>query len=325
MTKSSNFGRLQDVSMEQKSDELDVIIIGGGAAGLSSALWCVELGLSVAIFEKEGEFGGQLLRTFNTINNYPGAPAVSGKELRDTFLQQLGDGKITRFTGTAVTSADLDKKIVVPDGGRAFEAAAIVIATGVRRRLAGVPGESEFRGTGVLDSGVVAQHDLRGARLLIVGGGDAALDNALLLSRTAAHVTLVHRREQFSARESFVEAMRQNDNIEFLPARVLTAIRGRERVERVEVEDLKTGDRTVIPVDAVLIRIGVQPNTELFRGQLKTDDAGYILVDAEGKTSAPGVYAIGDVANPISPTISTAVGTGATAAKSIASNRVAKI
>ena len=310
--------------MAENPSDFDVLIIGGGPGGLSAALWCSELGLKAALFEKEGELGGQLLRTFNAIENHLGIEAENGRELRDRFLQHIEKTNVTRIVGAEVVGADLsEKRIDLGDGSR-YSAKAIIIATGVRRKTLGVPGEDEFRGLGVLKSGVQSKNDVDGKIVAIVGGGDAALENALILSETAKKVIVIHRRDAFTARESFIARAQERSNIEFLTGRGVTAIIGNTVVEAVELQDVITGARSEIAADLILIRIGVVPNTELFRGQIAFDAAGYISVRSQCETDLVGVYAIGDVASPASPTISTAVGNGASAAK-LAAARIATI
>jgi len=303
--------------MAENSTDYDVIIIGGGPAGFSASLWCAELGLKSILFEKENEFGGQLLWTFNAIKNYLGIEAANGRELRDRFLQHIENNDVRRQTGASVVSADLALKTVTLADGKSFTAKAIIIATGVRRRKLEVPGEEEFHGKGILESGVKAIHELSGKTVVIVGGGDAALENAFILSKVAEKVVVIHRRSQFTARNEFVESAQTHKHVEFVFDSRVTAIIGDNMVKAVEIEDIASGRQSTIPTDAVLIRIGVAPNTEPFHGQIALDSLGYILVDSTCVTNLEGIYAAGDVANPLAPTINTAAGNGATSVKQI--------
>lgn len=305
--------------MTEKSEHFDVIIIGGGPAGLSAALWSADLGLNAILVEKEGELGGQLLLTFNAIKNYLGVEAANGRELRDRFLQHIENLEVKRLTRASVATADLAARSIGLENGRTILGRAIIIATGVRRRRLGIPGEVEFRGRGILESGVRDRAEVAGKRVVIIGGGDAALENALMLTETAAKVVVIHRRDEFSARSEFVESARNDPKVEFAFDSQVTAISGDRSVEAVEITNANTGERSKIAADAVLIRIGVVPNTELFRGQVDMDDAGYIVTTQDCATSLPGIYAAGDVANPRSLTISTAVGSAATAINAMVS------
>lgn len=300
--------------METSETDFDVVIIGGGPAGLSAALWCADLGLRAAVLEREHELGGQLLSTFNAITNFLGRDAPNGREMRGHFLAQLNRSDITCKTDATISRADLASMSVTLSDGRHFTGRSMVIAAGIRRRKLDIPGAAEFEDRGILSSGVASKEEVRGRSVVIVGGGDTAIENALILSRSARKITVVHRRSDLTARRSFVDRLKSVPNIHVLLESKLCSINGSERVEAVELED-PTGSRTLVETDHVLIRIGVVPNTEPFRGQVMVDAEGYINIDHACCTNVPGVFAIGDIANPLSPTISTAVGNGATAIK----------
>ena len=297
--------------------EADVSIIGGGPAGMSAALWCAELGLHAVLFERSTALGGQVGNIFNPISNYLGLAAANGAELLEHFLRSIRDSKFDRITSADVIAVDPTTMSVRLADGSAFRSKAIILATGVRRRHLAIPGETEFRGRGMLESGARERTQVKGRRVLIVGGGDAALENALLLSEFASEVMVAFRRSEPTARHEFIDAARNRDNIRLLNDTVLTAISGNSRIESAEIKNVTGGGKSAEPVDAVLIRIGVEPNSELLNGKAELDDRGYIVVDPHGATALPGIFAIGDVANPVSPTLNTAAGTGATAAKTI--------
>jgi thioredoxin reductase (NADPH) len=297
----------------------DVIIIGAGPAGLSAALWCDELGLDTLVLEREAEVGGQLLRVYNPVENYLGARAADGRELRDLFAAQVEDKEFDLWTGAEVESVDLKARRVRLRSGEELQGIALVIATGVRRRRLNVPGESEFAGRGVLESGRLEREALAGEDVLVVGGGDAAAENALLLAETCATVTLVHRGKSLRARPEFAERIKGDHRVTVFDETTLERILGGERVESVEMLRAGALKPLRMAVRGVLIRVGVEPNTELFRGQLHADGRGYVVVNGEQETSAEMVFAVGDVSNPLAPTVSGAAGAGATAAKVIAS------
>jgi thioredoxin reductase (NADPH) len=299
----------------QNPKSLDVVIIGGGAAGLSAALWCDELGLSAALLEKSAELGGQLLWTFNEIKNHLGVEAENGREMQRIFLRQIENRNFQLKTNAEVFRVDLKNKKIFLTTGEEFSAPALIIATGVRRRKLNVEGEDFFVGKGILESGKKDAAKVAGKNVLIVGGGDAAIENALILAETVQKVYVAHRSETFRAREEFLEKARINPKIKLLTETIIRKINGSEKIEAVELEDLYMKKVRDLAVDAVLIRIGVEPNTEIFRQQLAINKNGYIKVNAMGETSVKNVFAVGDAANPISPTVSTAVGTGATAVK----------
>ena len=202
--------------------------------------------------------------------------------------------------------------------GESLQSIAIVIATGVRPRELGVPGEKEFVGKGIIESGARDRELFAGKDVCIVGGGDAAVENALLLAEVCPTVTLVHRGKKLRARREFTERLQSIHCITVFTESVLTRIIGNEDVEAVEIQRKQGLKPFQLAVRGVLIRIGVEPNTELFREQLETDEKGFIKVSGQQETSVPMVFAIGDVSNPLAPTISSATGAGATAAKVIA-------
>jgi thioredoxin reductase (NADPH) len=296
----------------------DVIIIGAGPAGLSTAFWCDELGLDTLMLEQAEQIGGQLHRVYNPIENYLGVKTRNGEELLELFSKDVDAAEFDLWTQTAIASVDLKAKRVSLASGESLQSIAIVIATGVRPRELGVPGEKEFAGKGIIESGARDRELLAGKDVCIVGGGDAAVENALLLAEVCPTVTLVHRGKKLRARSEFTEQLQSNHCITVFTESVLTRIMGDEEVEAVEIQRKQGLKPFQLAVRGVLIRIGVEPNTELFREQLETDEKGFIKVSSQQETSVPMVFAAGDVANPLAPTISSATGAGATAAKVIA-------
>lgn len=303
--------------MNKPNRKFDVIVIGGGAAGISAALWCDELQLSALLLEKDAQLGGQLLWTHNPIENHLGAKTRNGEAMRDLFLKQIQSRAFAQHLETEVTAVDLDGKKVSLRDGAEFSANFLIIATGVRRRKLGVEGEELFIGRGIIESGKKDQAAVKDKTALVVGGGDAALENALILAETAKYVYVAHRRPQFRARREFVERAQNARNVELLTEKIVRRLSGAEKIEAAELENLKTGEIQNLPIDVLLIRIGVEPNTEMLRGKLDLDREGYIVINNFGETSVKDVFAIGDVANPLAPTVSGAVGNGATAVKAI--------
>lgn len=297
---------------------LDVLIIGAGPAGLSAVRWCDELGLDTLVLEQSEEVGGQLLSVHNPIDNYLGLHADNGRELRDRFVAQTKDCDFDLWTQVEISGVDLKAKRVVLRSGEEVKAIAIIIATGLRRRKLGIPGEDEFTGRGMIESSA-DRPAFAGKDVCVIGGGDAAAENALLLAEVCPTVTLVHRGKKLRARREFTEQLHTNHCITVFPESVVRRILGHERVEAVEIERAGAIKPFQMAVQGVIVRIGFQPNTDLFRDQLEMDDRGYVIISSEQETSIENVFAVGDVANPVSPTISSAVGAGATAAKVIAS------
>ncbi len=300
-----------------RPDYFDVVIIGGGPAGISCALWCRELGLDAVLLESGAGLGGQLNWTFNRIENHLGAHAEDGRHLLQKFLKQVEGRKLDIRPDTKITEIDFENCRLVSSGGVRFAFRFLVLATGVRRRRLGIPGEEEFAGKGILVSGKRDFGLAKGKTAVVVGGGDAAFENALILAESASKVILVHRSDQFRARREFIDRVKAARNVEILTGRVLTRFGGAQRIESVEVRDRKTGLAEEFRADFVISRIGVEPNTDFLGGKIKLDPDGYVVTDVYGRTNLENIFAAGDVANPVSPTISSAVGMGATVAKFI--------
>lgn len=301
--------------------KFDVVIIGGGAAGISAAFWCDELGLSSIILESETDLGGQLLWTYNAIKNYLGIEVENGQELQKIFLKQIEKRSFEIKKSSKITKIDTEKKLVFLENEEVLSADFLIIATGIRRRKLNLESEEKFHERGILRSGKRDADLVKGKKVCVVGGGDAALENALILSETAESVTLIHRRKEFRGRSEFIEKVKKEPKITILTETEITKIIGDESLEALELKKVVTNQTQIFPTDALLLRIGVEPNNELFRGQLELDKNGYCLIDSHCETSVKNIFAVGDIANPLAPTISSAVGMGATAVKTI-SNRL---
>ncbi|HEU5238800.1 MAG TPA: FAD-dependent oxidoreductase [Pyrinomonadaceae bacterium] len=297
----------------------DVLIIGAGPAGLSAARWCDELGLDTLVLEQREEIGGQLLSVHNPIDNYLGLHADSGQQLRDLLVAQTSECEFDLWTNVEIDGVDLKAKRVSLKSGEELQSIALILATGLRRRRLGIPGETEFEGRGIIESGARDRDEFAGKDVCVIGGGDAAAENALLLAEVCPTVTLVHRGRKMRARREFTEALPTNHCVTVFPESVVHRIIGSERVEAVEIERAGAIKPFQMAVQGVLIRIGWEPNTDFISGQLELDELGYVIVGSQQETSVANVFAIGDVANPLAPTIAGAVGAGATAAKVIAS------
>ena len=297
----------------------DVIIIGAGPAGLAAALWCDELGLDTLVLEQSERTGGQLHSIHGPVSNYAGVHANNGREFLETFSERVAEAEFDLWTSARIESVDLRAKRVSLASGEELQSIAIIIATGVRRRQLGIPGEQEFAGHGIIESATRDREALAGKDVCVIGGGDAAVENALLLADVCPTVTLVHRKKKLKARPEFAQRLQGQHCITIFPESVVTRILGDGKVEAVEILRKDAIKPFQMAVQGVVIRIGVEPNTELFRGQLQLDDEGYALVTSQQETNLPNVFAIGDVSNPLAPTISSAAGAGATAAKVIAS------
>jgi len=296
----------------------DVLIIGAGPAGLSAARWCDELGLNTLVLEQAEEVGGQLLSVHNAVENYLGVRAANGRQLRDLFAEETNDCEFDLWTNVELDSVNLKAKRITLKSGEALQSIAVIIATGLRRRTLGIPGETEFVGRGIIESGARDREQLAGKDVCVIGGGDAAAENALVLAEVCPTVTLVHRGRKLRARREFSEQLHTHHCVTVFPESQVRRILGNDRVEAVEIERGGAIKPFQMAVQGVLIRIGWRPNTEFVRGQLELDANDYVIIGSQQETSVANVFAIGDVANPLAPTIAGAVGAGATAAKVIA-------
>jgi thioredoxin reductase (NADPH) len=296
----------------------DVIIIGAGPAGFAAAMWCDELGLDALVLEQNEQTGGQLHSIYGAIENYPGVRANNGREFFERFSEHAAAAEFDLWTNVEIETVDLKAKRIHLRSGEELQSITIILATGVRRRQLGIPGEAEFVGHGIIESPSRDREKFAGRDICVIGGGDAAAENALLLAEVCPTVTLVNRSKRLRARPGFVQQLQGQHCITVFPESVVTRIMGNDEVEAVEILRKDALQPFQMAVRGVAIRIGVEPNTDLFRDQLQIDDSGYALVNSQQETNIANVFAVGDVANPLAPTISGAAGSGATAAKVIA-------
>jgi thioredoxin reductase (NADPH) len=295
----------------------DVIIIGGGPAGMSALIWCHSLGLRGVLLEQSPELGGQMLEMFHRVLDYPGLVAENGRELRDHFAVQLDLLQLDYRTGRKIEEVDLSRRRA-RCGGEWLQGRGVIIATGARKRRLGIPGEDRFEIRGVSFSATRDHSLYAGKKVSVIGGGDSAVQNSLLLAGICPSVTLIHRSDRYRARPDWLEQARENPRITIIDHAEAKAIEGRARVERLIVEDTRTGEIKTIDTEGVFIRVGVAPNTEMLRGQVELDEAGFIKTDRRQQTSVEMVYAAGDVCRPACLSVATAVGQGAISAKDIA-------
>ncbi|CEP68005.1 Thioredoxin reductase [Moorella glycerini] len=291
----------------------DLLIIGGGPAGLTAALYGARGGLDTVVLEM-GAPGGQAGQT-DRIENYPGFPeGINGMELAMKFAEQAQRFG-ARIEMTTVQRVELNGEIKKAfTGSGEFTARAVIIASGAHPRPLGVPGEEEFRGRGVSYCATCDGAFFRDKKVAVVGGGDSAVEEALFLTRFASQVTIIHRRDALRATKVLQERARDNPKISFHWNTVVTRIMGREKVSSLELKDVKSGATREEAFDGVFIFIGLEPNTGFLKGALTLDSQGYIVTRENLATSIPGVFAAGDVRAKDFRQVSTAVGDGAVAA-----------
>jgi thioredoxin reductase (NADPH) len=293
-----------------------VIIIGSGPAGLTAALYTARAQLEPLVFVGD-TLGGQVAIS-SEIENYPGFPeGLTGPELGQLFQKQA-ERFGARLEYDTITGLDLSVrpfKVTAYSGER--EAHALIIATGSSPRKLGVPGEEEFAGRGVSYCATCDGFFYTGREIALVGGGDAAVEEALFLTRFAAKIYQVHRRDRLRADRYMQERALRNERIEFVWDTVVDEIVGHEAVSGVRLRNVKTGEERLHPVEGVFVAIGHTPNTKFLGGQVTLDEKGYILTDDRRRTNVPGVYAAGDVQDWMYRQIATSVGDGCRAAMEV--------
>lgn len=288
----------------------DIIIIGSGPAGLSAAIYAQRACLDTIVIEKNGISGGQVLNTWE-VDNYPGFPGVTGFELSRQFREhanKLG----ARVVQDEVVQVELSgnvKKVVCEE--ETYEARCVIMASGAHHRTLEVPGEEELRGAGVSYCATCDGAFFRGRTVAVVGGGDAALEDAIFLARMCEKVYIVHRRDKLRGAKRLQERLQALENIEFVWNSETVAIEGNAQVEALRLRQTKTGEERRLDVDGVFIAVGIAPESELYAGQLELDEQGYIRADESGQTSVSGVFAAGDVRTKALRQILTAASDGA--------------
>ena len=289
----------------------DTIIIGAGPAGMTAALYAARSNLKVALIEG-GLPGGQMNNT-SDIENYPGYANISGPELAEKMfepLENLGVEHLYGFVKNIEDHGDV-KKVITDD--EEFETRTVIVATGSKHRLLGVPGEEELNSRGVSYCAVCDGAFFRDQDLLVVGGGDSAVEEAIFLTRFAKSVTIIHRRDELRAQKVLQDRAFANEKIKFIWDSVVKEIKGENRVESVEIENVKTGQVTDQAFGGVFIYVGLDPVSDFVQELQIRDQAGWIVTDDHMKTSVAGVFAVGDVRQKDLRQVTTAVGDGAIA------------
>ncbi len=297
---------------EKKLHEYDVLILGGGPAGLSAGLYAARGAAKTAIVDIS-MFGGQP-SNYLELENYPGFGHIGGYDLMEKFEEHADMFNIEKFPMQEIQNVDLTseiKKIETLDS--IFLAKTIIIATGAQAKKLGIKGEKEFAGRGVSYCAVCDGAFYRDKTVAVVGGGNAAVEEGMYLTKFAQKVYIIHRRDTLRADKIVQERAFKNEKVEFVYDTIPVEIQGSECVENFVVKNVKTGEISNLKVDGVFPYIGFTPNVELFSGQLKQDEAGFIITDDRMQTSIPGVYAIGDVRTTPLRQVITAAADGAVA------------
>ena len=292
-----------------------VIIIGSGPAGLTAAIYAARANLAPLMFEGS-QAGGQLMLT-TEVENFPGFPdGILGPELMDHMRKQAErfETRIRTADVTRVEFGEIPFKVWV--GADEYLAESVIISTGASARWLNVPGEEKLRGRGVSACATCDGFFFRDREIVVVGGGDSAMEEAMFLTKFASKVTIVHRRDEFRASAIMVKRALEHPKIEVVWDTVVEAMLGEDGITGLSIRNVKTDEVSTMQTEGVFVAIGHTPNTEIFRGQLEMDDVGYLILRGDGSTatSVAGVFAAGDVADSTYRQAITAAGTGCQAA-----------
>jgi thioredoxin reductase (NADPH) len=292
---------------------LDLLILGGGPAGLAAGIYAGRGRLSCAVLDPLG--GGGELNIIDTIENYPGLrEPITGPDLAELMRKQMESFGVSTTYDQAETITAEEDRIVVKGGLGVYSAKILLLATGCSHRELGVPGEEKLKGRGVSYCATCDGAFFKGKHVAVVGGGDTAVKEALFLSRLVGRVTLVHRREHLRAEKIMQENLAAAPNVDYALSSTVEEVLGEREVFGLRLKNVNTGATQTLPLSGVFVFIGVRPNSELVRGLIELDEAGFVKADQRMRTSHPLIFAAGDVRSGSVHQVASAVGDGATAA-----------
>lgn len=294
----------------------DLIIIGAGPAGLSAAIYGKRAGFDTLVIEESGISGGQVLTTYE-VDNYPGLPGISGFDL-GMKLREHADKAGVEFIDEKVIHIEDNGNIkVVTTQEMKYETRAVLIAVGASHNHLQVPGEEELTGMGVSYCATCDGAFFRNKIVVVAGGGDVAVEDAIFLARACSKVYIVHRRDEFRAAKQLQDTLFKQENIEVIWNSTVEEIKGDGQVEAVILKNVKNGGVRELITDGIFIAVGIHPNTELFTNLVKMDEKGYIVAGEDGITDKPGIFVAGDVRTKKLRQIVTAAADGANAVNSV--------
>ncbi|MEW6401159.1 MAG: thioredoxin-disulfide reductase [Chloroflexota bacterium] len=308
-----NLGNVSTPSSNGNSKHVKMLILGSGPAGLSAALYAARAELAPVVLTGT-QLGGQAALTF-TIENYPGFPeGVGGSQLGELFQKQAEHfGATVEFESAHEVDLSQRPFKIATDSGE-YKADTLVITTGASPNHLNVPGESELTGRGVSYCATCDGWFFKDKKVVIVGGGDSAIEEGLFITRYASSVTVIHRRDELRASPVLQKRAMEHPKMNFIWNTVVTEVIGAEKLEALRLKNVQTGDETIFETDGLFIFIGHTPNTQMFTGQLEMSGLGYIIVNDKMETSVSGVYAAGEAADPHFRQVITSAGMGAAAA-----------
>ena len=289
----------------------DLFIIGAGTAGLSAAIYAVRAGKSVIVAESS-TYGGQIVNTPD-IENYPGFAHISGYEFATNLYTQATSLGV-KVIFEKVTGILDGHPFHIRTDHNDYEARALIIATGARNRHLGLENEERLTGRGISFCATCDGMFFKGKNVAVNGGGNTALSDALYLAGICSHVTLIHRRDSFRGDKADLDKLNKCDNVTFMLDSNVTSLHGKDHLESIDVTNVKTGQTVQVPVSALFVAIGQEPDNQIFSDIVELDEKGYIKAGADCKTSHPGIYAAGDCRTTSLRQLTTAAADGAIAA-----------
>ena len=294
----------------------DLIIIGAGPAGLTAAIYAKRAGFDTLVIDETGMGGGQIVNTYE-VDNYPGLIHINGFDMGMKFKEHATEMG-TEFADVTVTGVTKkDDLIYVYANDAEYVSKALIIATGAKHRSLGIPGEESLRGMGVSYCATCDGAFFRKKVCAVVGGGDVALEDALFLAKGCSKVYLIHRRDEFRGAKVLADKVKETENIEIVYDSRVTEIIGEGSVNRIKVENIKSGSVTELDINGIFIAVGMDPNTELFKDVVELDKSGYIKAGEDCITSTEGIFAAGDLRTKKLRQVITAAADGANAITSV--------
>ena len=297
------------------SEIYDLAILGAGPAGISAAIYAARARLNTLWIERKFAQGGQIVDTYE-VDNYPGLPGINGMDLGEKMAAHAEKLGLSPLGENVVSVEDEDGIKVIRTKKNEYRARAVILAFGAAHRTLGIPGEESLSGMGVSYCATCDGAFFRDRTVAVIGGGNVAAEDAILLSRTCKKVYVIHRRDQMRADQILQEKLFACENVEMIWDTVPVSIEGEEMVSGIKLQNKKTGEERELPLDGVFIAVGIVPNTELFRNLVKLDESGYIVAGEDCVTSTPGVFAAGDIRTKQLRQVITAAADGANAVTS---------
>lgn len=298
------------------SEIYDLVIVGGGPAGLTAAIYAQRARLKTIVLEQNYMCGGQVINTYE-VDNYPGLPGINGFDLSEKFKKHA-DQLEAKFAEVEVNGVTIDGNVkIIHTSEGDYKTKALLIASGCHHKKLGIDGEEELAGMGVSYCATCDGAFFRERTTAVVGGGDVAVEDAIFLARLCKKVYLIHRRDELRAAKSLQEKLKKLSNVEIVWDSVVKQIDGKDSVESIQVQNVKTKEDKRLEVDGIFIAVGIEPEIKAFDGLVAQDESGYLIAGEDGKTSVDGIFVAGDVRTKPLRQIVTATSDGANAVASI--------